>query len=76
MRDELQGAIGEDLWNATGGTNQNCIAAYTGEEWKCFFVQYLFPFLDDSRLRFFIAQSQADSWQVENLLVLGIFFAC
>ena len=28
-----------EMHNCTGGVNQNCIAAYPGEEWKCFMAQ-------------------------------------
>jgi hypothetical protein len=45
FRQEFQGAIGPDLWNASSGTNQGCIASYNPEEqWHCFFCSICLSF--------------------------------
>lgn len=50
-------------WNATGGTNQACVAARkpTGDDWRCIFAEYASPYI---RSELFVMQNLYDSWQV------------
>jgi len=68
-RQGFQGAIGSNLWNASG-VNDACLATYNPEEqWHCWMAQYTYPFL--SNVPFFIINSLYDTYQTGNILQLG-----
>lgn len=54
-----------DAMEARGGVDQKCIAAHSGEEWRCMFAAYSAEHLVTS---VFALQSVYDSWQVGNEL--------
>lgn len=71
----FQQAYGPSLWNASRGTNADCVAAYPpDEQWKCLMAQYVYPRFTasaaSSGVRFFLSQSMADLWQTQNVLGL------
>eukprot|EP01105_Mastigella_eilhardi_P014409 TRINITY_DN3284_c0_g1_i3.p1 TRINITY_DN3284_c0_g1~~TRINITY_DN3284_c0_g1_i3.p1 ORF type:complete len:378 (+),score=74.80 TRINITY_DN3284_c0_g1_i3:95-1135(+) len=72
FRDNFANAMKPDLWNATQGLDPQCQYHFAqDEQWKCFFPQYVLPLMDTPRVRFFLPQSMADTWQVQNILQLG-----
>lgn len=61
-------AYGFNMWNATAGVNDDCIAAYSEtERWRCAFAQYTYPHIKTPT---FIAEGAYDSWQMGNILKL------
>ena len=69
---QMQGAVGENLWNATtDGSDAACLAAYgpgSPEAWHCFFAQYLMPF---QKVDTFIINSQYDAASMFGILQPG-----
>ena len=61
---------GVRMFNSSNALNQNCLAAYPGEEWKCFMAQYMAPYV---RQQLFIVQSRFDEFQLMELLGLPCF---
>ena len=70
------------MQNCMGGVNQDCIAANTGEEWKCFMAQvskasiwiivyvnfqYTYPHI---KTPIFLLNARYDTWQLDNILQL------
>jgi hypothetical protein len=71
FRSEFQGAFGENLWNATGGTDAACVATYApqNETWKCFFAQYVFPFYGTANIDgVHVVNSMYDTAQMSLIL--------
>ncbi|XP_065888301.1 uncharacterized protein [Dysidea avara] len=58
------------MQNASGGMNQDCIAANskTNEEWKCGSVQFSYQYIKSP---IFTYNSAFDTWQLANILELG-----
>ena len=48
--------------------NNECNKYYQGEEWKCYFLEYSYPFI---RGKFLILNSEYDSFEVPNFLQLN-----
>lgn len=53
------------MQNCSDGVNSDCIAAYPGEEWKCFFPQYFFHLI---KTPVFVANSPVDQLQMTYVL--------
>merc|ERR1712166_141361 len=53
-----------DIQNATAGVNSDCIAAHSGDEWRCMFAEH-----SSERIHspMFAMQSQYDSWQTGHV---------
>lgn len=53
--------------NCREGVNQKCINSYPDEEkWKCFFAEYVAPFISTP---IYAIQSKFDTWQVYNVVL-------
>ena len=61
---------GVQMFNSTLSLNTKCLSTYPGEEWKCWMVHYMAPFV---RQRMFIVQSRFDEFQLMKLLGLPCF---
>jgi len=54
--------------NATGSTNQECVADQKpGEEWKCFMAPYALPYI---RTPLFVFNAFYDAWQLQHIVKL------
>jgi hypothetical protein len=63
-------AVSPELWNATAGTVQACVAAVTpADAWTCFFPEVAFAYTPAST-RLQLVQSMVDQWSVDNILSL------
>lgn len=63
-------AVSPELWNATAGTVQACVAAVApADAWKCFFPEVAFAYTAPST-RLLLVQSMVDQWSVDNILSL------
>lgn len=51
--------------NIQEGINKECVDFYPEEKWKCFFAEYVIPFI---KIPIFPLQSKYDSWQIKNVL--------
>ena len=61
---------GVRMFNSSNALNQNCLAAYPGEGWKCFMAQYMAPYVLQ---RLFIVLKRFDEFQLMELLGLPCF---
>lgn len=71
-RAEISNAWGPQLWNASAGTNQECLADYartgrTADQWQCLFPQYVMPYI---AAPVFVINSQVDTASIG--IVLGL----
>jgi len=59
---------GFQAWNSTNGVNQACIDDNQGQEWKCIFAPYTYPYIQTP---LFVVQAKYDSWQLSVELDIG-----
>ena len=57
-----------NLSNSTAGIATRCAAANVGQEWRCIFAEYAFPFVETP---LFALESLYDSWQIPNIYGCG-----
>ena len=53
-----------NLSSGTAGVEPACRAANVGQEWRCIFAEYVFPFL---KTPLFAVESLYDAWQIPNV---------
>ena len=62
-----------NLSNSTAGIATRCAAANMGQEWRCIFAEYAFPFVETP---LFALESLYDSWQIPNVSAAAPFSSC